>query len=132
MTSQTINNGQRREDDVFARRVIKTLIGVIIGLGTGFVLGVGSYIYLIGTIANQQDIHSQLIESNTRAIQNLNQMHSSLSSLTTQTGIMANSMQAMSKNLAELNAKLNQFTPVVDRADRYIDEHIKQHNQKNR
>lgn len=118
---------ERREDDQFLRKAIKFQLWVIGVFSVAFVAGVASYIFLVASIAKQ-------VENNTDAISVLQKQHEAINVLTsTLTGVNVNiqnlqrGVESIDKKMDSNTEKLNKFAPIVDRADRYIDEHIKDH-----
>jgi len=118
---------QRREDDAFNRKVTQFLIAVMVGLSVAFISGVASYIYMVSAIQNQVENNTEAIAVLSDTIKQMNAFDGQLSSIQTHVQILSQSVSLIHGKVDNLSAKLNRFTPVVDRADRYIDEHIKNH-----
>ena len=114
----TESRDKTREDDSFIRKIFLALMAIIIVQG-------GSFIYLVGVVVNQQDI-------NTLNIEKLLDMKDTLTSINTQTTIMASSMSKLADTVTKVAYEQQRRTPIVNQAQDFMIEHGKDHVRKDR
>lgn len=116
----------RRTNDSFSRKVITTLIGIVIIQG-------GSFIYLIGSVVNQLDTTTALAIENKKELKAyIEKSNDKFSGMLLAIGRIESTTQNTSKSVDRMEASLtesvknqNRIIPVVNQAQKFMIEHSK-------
>jgi len=112
---------KRRTDDSFGRKVIATLISIVIVQG-------GSFIYLIGSVVNQLDTTTALAIENKKEIKayieksndKFNGVLLAIGRIESTTGNTAKSVDRIETSLDESIKNQNRIIPIVNQAQEYM------------
>lgn len=118
--SEDDNLEQKRKDDSFMRGVVKALILTVVGQGLVFLVFVGVYI-------NQQNHNTRAIEENRQAIKDLSGMRDLLTTIAAQVTSMNVTMIDLSKTVTSVAYEQQRRTTTIERADRFMTDHEKDH-----
>lgn len=115
----------RRQDDSLMRKIYVSLIAALVLM---VITETAGLIYVIGVVRTETQDNSRDIVALKKQVTELKDINNNLIRLEVQMQTVANVLSSLVLSVKDVAYEQQRRTPIVNRADRFMDEHIKEHN----